>query len=135
MVGVRAHRCRSSGRLWASRALLLAFALRALIPHGFMPSFDGAADGAFKLVICTAQGAKLVAFDAEGKPHTDHSGKHSQQPCAFAGLSTASLDAPSAPEVPEPLRVSVANAGLERFVLPPVRAGPRLGSRGPPLLS
>lgn len=135
MTSVCAHRRRVFSRLWFGRALLLTFVLRALIPQGYMPSFDMSAGGAIKLVICTTQGAKIVSFDAEGQPHNDSSGQHSDQVCAFAGLATASLEAPAAPEIPAPVRLSVANPGLERFVLPPVRAGPRLGSRGPPLLS
>ena len=120
---------------WLAHLLLLAVGIRALIPIGYMPDFTAAVDGVFKVVICSGMGAKSVAFDADGEPLPDQDVSHNDQPCAFAGLAVValpSLDAtlPTAPEFQSSTlipRIAVQ--------LPPSRASPMLGSRGPPQIS
>lgn len=119
-------------REWVVRLLLMSFVLRALIPIGYMPDFGAAAKGVFKVVICTASGSKSLALDAKGTPVPKQKSHHDDQPCAFTGLAAvvladlqiASLEAPEPNDVTE---IRPPSAGL-----PPVRAGPQLGSRGPP---
>lgn len=65
---------------------LLIFGLKALIPAGFMPEFD--ADGKATLVVCTAQGTKLVEVDADILPPSDtHSNMQmDHDTCPYAPL-------------------------------------------------
>ncbi|OYW54316.1 MAG: hypothetical protein B7Y80_10255 [Hyphomicrobium sp. 32-62-53] len=119
-------------RVWLGHALLVAFVLKALIPAGFMPDFSGHDGQSFKIVICTANGSKLVdaGDDSSGGSVTKHAG----EPCALSAL--AALAAPD-------VATSVAYSGLlnsarqeiaPAAVLPPVRAGPAHSPRAPPSL-
>lgn len=114
--------------------LLLLFALitRALVPTGFMPV--AAADGhGLTLVICNGSGElQFVTLDDEGKQVPSNSEKASHEPCAFAGnigLTAPTLDVATLLHITETeLALSVGSD----VVLPPVCAGPPLGSRAPP---
>lgn len=120
-----------NGRLgeWVLRLLLVVFALRALVPPGYMPELSGLSKGVLKVVICTASGTKTL--DAGGQDHRSPASHH-DQPCAFAGLVV--FDVPQL----EPVAVQHAVASSADLIaplavsLPPARAGPILGSRGPP---
>ena len=122
---------------WVASLLLLAFALRALVPVGYMPDFAAAAKGEYKVVICSAAGSKTISLDADGLPASQQPGDHApaghdDQPCAFTGI-VAMAD----PEFPG-LKISAPVTALEIIAprrtaeLPPARAGPALGSRAPP---
>lgn len=122
------------------RLLLAAVVLRALIPVGFMPDFSAAANGVFKVVICTASGTKYVTVDADGQPVdsaplSGQKAQHQDEPCAFAGLLPIAIAALEAPHLIVP-QFDVAKIGVSADVtLPPARAGPVLGARGPPQFS
>lgn len=135
-MGIRSlSRNEFAARGWMIRLLLAAVVLRALIPVGFMPDFGAAAKGVFKVVICTAAGSKHVMLDADGKPLPDQKSQHHDQPCAFAGLAAVAVPVLDAQHIVVPL-VSVDTYHPTLAVaLPPARAGPVLGSRGPPQLS
>jgi hypothetical protein len=101
-----------------------------------MPDFRALSQGTFKVVICTASGSKTLEVDSQGTTHPAAPGtNHNDQPCAFTGL--AALNLPQLDIVTfEP--VLAADAPLLAplaVTLPPVRAGPILGSRGPPSYS
>jgi hypothetical protein len=119
-------------RRWVANLLLLAFALRALVPVGYMPDFEAAARGSYKIVICTTAGAQSIVIDEDGNKVPQKHGDHNDQPCAFAGMA-AFVDVQFKIA---PLAVPVTFADLfafrESVVLPPTRAGPVLGSRAPP---
>lgn len=123
-----------TARTWLAHVLLLAFACRALIPAGFMPDFGAISKGVFKVVICSGSGNKVVALDADGKP-AHSGGAHAHQPCAFSGLAAVAVpDLGLDRHAPVYAQVATlkANAATAQ---PPTRAGPVLGSRGPPLFS
>ncbi len=62
--------------------LLAAFAARALMPAGFMPSI--AADGSYELVICSGMGEKTIRVSADGTPLQDQGAPQSGDgACAF----------------------------------------------------
>jgi hypothetical protein len=118
--------------VWLGHALLVAFVLKALIPAGFMPDFSGQDGQSFKIVICTANGSKLVDAGDDGSGGS--AAKHAGDPCALGTL--AALAAPD-------VATSVAYSGLidaardeiaPAAVLPPVRAGPAHSPRAPPSL-
>lgn len=121
---------RRHARLWAARFFVVCFALRALIPTGFMPDFSAVKDGKISVVICTAQGNKTITVTLDGKP--GHSQSKAHDICPFAA-------APAAGSVPEliQVRATASEANVRLFPsqadLVIVRqAGPVLGSRGPP---
>ena len=119
------------------RLLLAVLALRALIPAGYMPDFSAAAGGVFKVVICSASGQKSITLDGidRNAPSHDQKASHSDQPCAFTGLAAVALTDPTAG--PSQFATMTATAVIPPLAVevPPARAGPPLGSRGPPQLS
>ncbi len=121
-------------RAWFSRVLLLAFVLRALIPAGFMPGLPDGPDGAPALVICTAHGLKLAVAGEAAQPDGGGAAKHAGEPCVFSGTPPlAAADGPAG----EPLLthlVTAAATPARDITLPPVRAGPAVGSRAPPVV-
>ena len=119
----------------AASLLLLAFALRALVPIGYMPDFSATSKGVFKVVICSAMGAKTILLDVDGKPTPDQKNSDHDQPCAFAGLAAVGLPTPDVAPLAVP-EFHFSNL-IPRLAhqMPPSRAGPQLGSRGPPQVS
>jgi hypothetical protein len=122
-------------RWWVAHLLLVAFALRAIIPIGYMPDFSAAAKGVFKVVICSQMGTKTISLDANGKPIPGQQGDHHDQPCAFTGMAAVAIPAMDA--IPLSTPAFDVSPLIPRLAvqLPPARAGPQLGSRGPPQLS
>ena len=117
--------------------LLAAILVRAVVPAGFMLEASAAARGELKLVICTGSGSKVVDAGASG-PSSEHDqdGQGSQhEPCAFGAGATAALQPVLIDADPPEIAASSAPLRLIAFILPPVRAGPTLGSRAPPLHS
>ncbi len=119
-------------RVWLGHMLLVAFVLKALIPAGFMPDFSGQDGQSFKIVICTANGSKLV--DASDDGSGGAVAKHTGDPCALGSL--AALTAPDLlTTVAYTGRLSATRGDLRpAVVLPPVRAGPAHSPRAPPSL-
>ena len=72
----------------AAAMILLALALRVIIPSGFMPS----SERGFALTICTGMDTQTVWMDKSGKLHKEDPSKGKSvehQPCAFAGAAMA----------------------------------------------
>ncbi len=70
----------------AAAMILLALALRVIIPSGFMPS----SERGFALTICTGMDTQTVWMDKSGKLHKEDPSKGKSvehQPCAFAGAA------------------------------------------------
>jgi len=115
--------------------LLVALFVRALVPAGFMPAVAAQGHG-LTLVICSGSGGlQTITVDEEGKKLPAKSGKTSHEPCAFSGhlgIAAPSLDVATLLHVLEPARPPIVAAN---YFLPPVRAGPALGSRAPPFHS
>jgi hypothetical protein len=119
---------------WSSTGLLLmAVLLRALIPAGFMPAWSETAGGLQGLVICTAQGFKVIADPGAEQEHP---------------TDKAFLDHDSCTILASPIALPPLSLGFEfasaygdpvhwpHFDLrtPPARAGPYLSIRGPPVI-
>lgn len=83
-------RSTSTARLLARDAFLalalLAIVLKVMIPAGFMPSAEARNGLPFALVLCTGDGAKMVApGDRLDTRHDDRGGKGGHDaPCPFA---------------------------------------------------
>ena len=127
---------------WALAVTVLAMAMRVVIPSGYMVARSDAAHGLPQMVICTSQGAMVVAVDAEGhlvKTSLKPASKPSHQdkdrpdhPCAFSATSaaaqSANLTLPLAPlsfshSAPLPL-ASAQRPGLGLAAPPPWTTGP-----------
>ncbi|MCB1511296.1 MAG: DUF2946 domain-containing protein [Hyphomicrobiaceae bacterium] len=56
---------------------VIAFAIRALVPPGFMLISSASASTGLQIVVCTSQGLKLIGLDEHGKPiGDDHQASH-----------------------------------------------------------
>lgn len=122
-------------RRWVAHLLLLAFVARALVPVGYMPDFSAASKGVFKVTICSQMGNKTISLDVNGKPVPKQQGNHQDQPCAFTGMAAAAV--PVLDHIPFSAPVFEVSPLIPLLAvqLPPARAGPQLGSRGPPKFS
>jgi hypothetical protein len=81
-------RASSPFRNIAAALIVLALALRVIIPTGFMPS----SERGFALTICTGMDTQAVWMDKSGKLHKEDPSKGKSvehQPCAFAGAAMA----------------------------------------------
>ena len=122
-------------RSWVCHVLLIAVALRALIPTGYMPDFRSAQGGVLSMVICSATGNKIVDVDGQGTPIKHGGQHHGSQACAFSGLAHLALGSLQLLPGPTPEFVTAANLTADDSWHPPVRAGPPVGSQAPPLHS
>lgn len=85
---------------------LVAIALRAAVPAGYMPSYQN--DGVFEMVICTSSGSETVLVDKNMQPvtHDTNAPSHSMDDhngiCDFAlnTYHTASVDNPYVLDIP-----------------------------------
>jgi hypothetical protein len=72
----------------AAALIVLALAVRVVIPSGFMPS----SERGFALTICTGMDTQTVWMDSKGKLHKEDPSKGKSvehSPCAFAGAAVA----------------------------------------------
>lgn len=122
-----------------ARLTLLLFALRALLPVGFMPDLGLLKQGGFQIVLCTAQGPTAVTVDADGEPVDPDGGGHDPADAAFAKdcpFGTAFAKAFDVPTLVATgflaVPAAVATAAPRPLDLRPPPQGPPLGSRAPP---
>lgn len=122
-------------RALLARLALMCVVLRALVPVGFMADLPAAANGQFKIVICSAYGTRTVDLDLGLAPaHAPDKQSAKSDPCPF-GMS------PAAAPLPAPLAVAMRQARTPEPVKTrtspvsvPFSTGPPLGSRAPPVL-
>ncbi len=128
-------RLRTFFRRHAALAILivaLAFAVRALVPAGYM---TGTSATGLTVELCSGVAGRSVSIALPG-PHDDrgHGKMQADSPCAFAGMAVGALGAVA----PFLLAIALAFVALRalRTVprrLPPARAHLRPPLRGPPL--
>lgn len=137
--GIAAMPPAASRRLFAAWRLsvclaLFLFALRSLVPPGFMPDPDALRSGHFDMTFCTAQGAVNVPVDLSASHGKSGMPATAAADCPF-GLAGNHTFVPPAP-APALLVLVLAERILYRFggsILPFRHAsGPPLGSRAPP---
>lgn len=118
-----------------ARAVLLALVVRAMVPAGYMPDFSATSQGLLKVVICGASGAKALAADAKLHDGPGQTQSAHDQPCTYSGMTVAAVASM------EPAGLHIPGTAIQHIgphlviVLEPSRAGPVLGSRGPPQLT
>ncbi len=125
---IRAH---SSLRNIAAALIVLALAMRVLVPSGWMPS----AERGFALTICTGMDTQTVWMDKSGKLHKEDPAKGKSvehSPCAFAGaaapadLAIATLAAASVSlvSIEAPMVAQAVSVGHGLAAPPPPSIGP-----------
>ena len=111
---------------------MLALAMRALVPAGYMPSAEPGR--MFAVVMCEGTGGtRTVSLHIPADGKQGKASDSTAMPCAFAALAQAALDGPPAPAVAIILRVAPAilPAFLPSFVArAPLTTGPP--ATGPP---
>lgn len=127
---------RADGVLWLA---LLALALRALVPAGYMPDARALHDGRLEVTFCSAAGglsSLSVALPSDSGGQTGHDAAGTGAQCPFGMLAHI---APAAAAAPAPIVLTAgppAQLPSDHRVLPPQPAqGPPLGSRAPPPLA
>lgn len=118
-------------RLFALQCLLLAIALRAFVPVGWMPAPSGTG---VTITICTGAGLVEAEIGPDGKIHHD-GGKDTKvhDPCPFGTISHA-VDIPQAAVfVPPPVLPRDFGTFLALRTLPEQLGGLPPPARGPPL--
>lgn len=133
-LGVRAFR-QIFPELRVAAFLLAAmpFLFVSLIPKGYMPSVQ--ADGTVTVTLCTPEGHRTVALDADGNivpalPDGPE-GSNSTDHCLFAGVGSF-LEAGEGVELRARLQGPQKVLAKHDPGLPPVTAPGRLGARAPP---
>lgn len=124
---------------FAARLTLLFFALRVILPAGYMPDPGALKHGQVRIVICTGSGTQALLVDAAGRPVTDGGGDAA--PHGVAADCIFGMTAAQAFTLPVPI-AALARPGVVRDVPPsgggeallPRALGPPLGSRAPPIL-
>ena len=131
---LRAYRARvslasSPLRNFAAIFILMALAMRVIIPSGYMPS----SERGFALTICAGMDTQTVWMDKSGKLHKEDPSKGKSvehQPCAFAGAAiTADFHATA-------LRIDMAPVALAIpvFAKREVSVGAGLAAPPPPAI-
>jgi hypothetical protein len=123
---------RDSKHNWLIAFVVLALAVRMLVPAGWMPTF---AAGKATITLCTGAGMVEAWVDPDGKIHKEGPAKKGagDQPCAFAGLSAAA-DTPVlhvatlpllfAPQMPQNNVATAVAIGLGLAAPPPPATAP-----------
>jgi len=123
----------------AARLTLLLFALRALLPVGYMPDVRALERGQVQIVICTGYGAKSLLVDEAGQPVEGQGAGKAQHDgaadCPFGMASAkAFLAAAAAPTLDLPVLGDGFLPPAGALALLPPAQGPPLGQRAPPVL-
>ena len=120
--------------------MLLALALRALVPSGFMPDASALRDGRLEMAFCSGSGVQTVVIDThhhdQGAPASgDMPHQQSQSnDCPFSVLSALPA-MPAMDPAPVGLPLLLSPILAAPYVAPAFAAilqGPPLGSRAPP---
>ena len=128
---MRCHRSSVARRLAACFGAM-ALLLRCVIAPGLMPDPAAAANGVFRLVICTGSGpkspVKAADSDSDGLPA---GGKGEASLCPFAAIGATAIAATDAPALDAPVFQPVFIAGLLEQI-PRLALSLAFGARAPP---
>ncbi len=127
---------RARGVLWLA---LLALALRALVPAGYMPDAGALHDGRLAVTFCSAAGdlsTLTLALSPGDKSKAGHDTADTGALCPF-GLLAHVAPAPAPALTPLLLAVGLHAPPAPASDAPPAPTapGPPLGSRAPPFLA
>jgi Protein of unknown function (DUF2946) len=122
---------------FAARLALLFFALRVVMPAGYMPELGALKHGQVRIVICTGSGTQALLVDESGQPVGDAAGRSGPHAaagdCAFGIATVQALALPAAPAtIARPAFAAALPAAGEGRALRPLAQGSPLGPRAPP---
>lgn len=124
-----------SARRWIGGLAVLALALRALVPNGFMLE---RLDGRLSMVLCTAAAPTLSMPGMHHDMHLSGHGAHhltAAASCPFALSGGATLFAAQALKIPDPYYLVLRPARVPALASLPAAPPPRYQApRGPPAL-
>ena len=127
-------------RLITLYVMLLALALRALVPAGFMPDAGALRDGRLEMAFCSGSGVQTIVVDTHHQNHgAPASGDLPQQQsqsndCPFSVLSALPA-MPAMDLAPAALPLLLSPLQASPYAAPAFAAipqGPPLGPRAPP---
>jgi hypothetical protein len=126
----------NSARGFIARLILILFALRAVVPVGYMPDLGALEHGQVRIVVCTGAGFKSLLVDEAGRPVDAQESGTSQHAGADCPFGTAAAKAFLAPTLVAALALPtyeqhILLPGSGVALLPPAQ-GPPLGPRAPP---
>lgn len=126
---------RGEAVLWLA---LVALALRALVPAGYMPDTRALHDGRLAVTFCSAAGdlsVRRLALSFDGSK-TDHDTAGTGAQCPFALLAhVAPVPAPALTTLLLTAAAHPPHVSVYRALPVQPAQGPPLGSRAPPLLA
>jgi len=112
----------------------LAFAVRSLLPVGFMLAASPDAGGMPQIVICTGHGPQNWVLDEKGVPHPSNSTADKKTTCPYAPAGAVGINQTA----PQLLAQTVRYAAVWYAIATEIfRATPKPGAhsaRGPPSL-
>ncbi len=110
----------------------LAFAVRSLLPVGFMLTASPDHGGGVQIVVCTGHGPQSWVLDEKGVPHPSKSSADNKSTCPYAPVGAAD----TAQDAPQLLAHTVRYASVTYAITAEIfRATPKPGAqsaRGPP---
>ncbi len=110
--------------------IVLAFALKSVLPAGFMPVINK--DGFTQIVICSGMGEKTITVPADENPSSDHKEDQASKICAYQVLASGKiLLSPPAFTLPAPV-VSRSPIKLFNDQSPHTTTILSFAARGPP---
>ncbi len=119
-------------RRYVNLLIGLAFAVRSLLPVGFMLAVTPDHGGMPQIVICTGHGPQSWVLDEKGVPHPSKSTADDKNTCPYAPVGAASIDH----DAPHLLTHTVRYASVTYAIATELfRATPKPGAqsaRGPP---
>ena len=120
-------------RRFLTPLFILAFALRALVPAGFM--LAPSAVGEMTVVLCTGHGPQTITLDADGKP-VPAAPKQSQHTlCAYASVGGVALSEPVLAPAGHDITFAELSFYPGRYLFRAFEETGANSARGPPSLS
>ena len=110
----------------------LAFAVRSLLPVGFMLAASPDADGMPQIVICTGHGPQNWVLDEKGVPHPAKTSPDNKNACPYATAGAVAADH----DAPQLLVHTVRYAAVTYAITTQIfRATPKPGSDSAPRMT
>jgi hypothetical protein len=120
-------------RCYLNLLIVLAFAVRSLLPVGFMLASSPDATGGLQIVICTGHGPQSWVLDDKGVPHPAKTTTDEKTTCPYAPVASVA----AAQDSPQLLAHTVRYATIAYAITTKIfRETPKPGAhsaRGPPV--
>ncbi|MGE0828364.1 MAG: hypothetical protein AB7O04_03315 [Hyphomonadaceae bacterium] len=114
---------------------LVAMAVRAFVPAGFMSAVERQANFPLPIVLCTGHAVEAGAVPSEKGDRPEHAGKQDHAPCVFAAAAALAAPeqgpaahAPALRVAAPPYAVAAVRPGRGLAAPPPWPTGPPLNA-------